>query len=642
MITRGRKKTGSEIQEQKDEKEKLYKSILDKEYIDNYVSDDDEDYEEGTESEESSQSDEEESSQSEEDEDDDLDDNDDDLDDNDLDDDPQSGERSDDLDDDDELDDLDFLSDDSIDWDGIKFKLRNPPPKNRLLKLCEDESEDIKSELIHLQKLIEEDDPNIVKIMNTKMKEKDKYKLIELYEVYRRTASPSEDKLLLKQKVKKMLKRCVCDYQAHIQNEKLNEVNGNVWKVNGKECDLDTFLKEESERIKNITLEVPLKQRILTLNTNCENKAYIYKKYKELKDIDESDENYAKLKVWLMTAVSLPFDNVKVSEMTLLTHSQSLAIRATTKMNKYMCKLRSSLDEELYGMSVVKEKLLLIINSRLSNPNMKGCSLGLIGSPGTGKTHISRALSRILDIPFQQISFGGMTTPDFLKGHEYTYVGAQSGEISRCLSRMKYKNGIMFFDEYEKISDNKRIVSSLLHITDTSQNSDFKDSYLSPLTQDLSSLWFIYSMNSLPTDEALRNRIEVIKVPGYSLSDKVRILIDFLLPRAIKNTFSKTIINKHKNEGCITISEDVSRHIINKVCDQKDKGVRVLNDAIQDIVSKINFLVSSKLKDGTLGDLKVTFQINNAKLPFEITRDVVDKFIKKPEIDNMSALMMYQ
>ena len=100
---------------------------------------------------------------------------------------------------------------------------------------------------------------------------------------------------------------------------------------------------------------------------------------------------------------------------------------------------------------------------------------------------------------------------------------------------MKYKNGILFLDEFDKISDNKDLCSALLHITDPIQNSEFRDKFLSDITIDLSYLWFIYSMNELPTDSALRDRIYTIEVPGYQLEDKICIVIDYLFPKALKN-----------------------------------------------------------------------------------------------------------
>ena len=250
----------------------------------------------------------------------------------------------------------------------------------------------------------------------------------------------------------------------------------------------------------------------------------------------------------------------------------------------------------------------------------------------THNTAISRALSKVMDIPFHQVSFGGVTNPDYIKGHEYTYVGSQPGEISRALASMKYKNGILFFDEYDKVSDNKPITSTLLHITDPVQNHEFKDSYFSGITQDLSNLWFMYSMNYLPKDPALRSRLHVIKVKDYTDSDKIKIAINFFVPNAIKMVGLK--------QNSIILPENTAKYLINRLKEQ-EKGVRQLKFVVTDIVKKINFIVVNTKKDGTLGDLVVSFSIDNLKLPVTLTDSMIDKLLLDQVESNDNYHSMY-
>ena len=149
----------------------------------------------------------------------------------------------------------------------------------------------------------------------------------------------------------------------------------------------------------------------------------------------------------------------------------------------------------------------------------------------THNTAIAKALSECLKIPFAQMSFGGVNNSEFLIGHDYTYIGSRPGELSRCMIRMGAKNGIIFLDEFDKASDKKDVMSALLHITDFSQNSEYRDNYFPELTQDLSKIWFIYSMNELPSDPAMLDRLEIIKVDEYNFQERETICREYLFSK---------------------------------------------------------------------------------------------------------------
>lgn len=264
------------------------------------------------------------------------------------------------------------------------------------------------------------------------------------------------------------------------------------------------------------------------------------------------------------------------------------------------------------------EKVLLYISSKIQNPHLKRCSLGLVGPPGVGKTKISRLLAEVLDFPFEQISLGGISDSGYLKGHEYTYIGAQPGEIVKCLKRMKYKNGIVFLDEFDKISDNKDICSALLHITDPVQNSEFRDKFLTDITIDLSYVWFVYSMNSLPSDSALRDRVYTIEVPGYQLEDKICIIRDYLFPKALKNI--------NVDENAIIVSKKEAEYIVKEKTNYiVDVGVRSIEQIVNTIVSKIDFLHRHQDKKGKLTGIDVSFNMNKLiQYPMTLTTNVID------------------
>jgi hypothetical protein len=235
----------------------------------------------------------------------------------------------------------------------------------------------------------------------------------------------------------------------------------------------------------------------------------------------------------------------------------------------------------------------------------------------THNTSIARCLAKVLEFPFEQISFGGVHHSDFIKGFDFTYVGSRPGEIARCITRMGYKNGILFFDEYEKVSDNQEITSALLHITDFSQNNGFRDNFFNELTIDLSTLWFIYSMNDLPKDKALKDRIYSIEVEGYTEKEKVRIASDYLFP--------KNLGNIGKTASDLVASDEVVGYLVQKVC-SGEKGIRNLEKAVRDVLNKVHFLVTNQNK------LPCSYMLPDNCFPLEfpvtLTKKMVDVFLK--------------
>jgi ATP-dependent Lon protease len=175
---------------------------------------------------------------------------------------------------------------------------------------------------------------------------------------------------------------------------------------------------------------------------------------------------------------------------------------------------------------------------------------------------------------------------------------------------MKYKNGILFMDEFDKISENKNVRSALLHIIDFSQNSSFRDNYLQGINIDLSKLWFIFSMNNIPSNKALRDRINVIEVPEYTTDDKINIVSDFIIPKALKS------INQPINS--IKMSKQVITHIVS-LC--TDSGIRSLEYQIFNLVNKIDFLIANQNRTGKIKDINISFNITK-KLKYPLTIDI--------------------
>ncbi len=342
------------------------------------------------------------------------------------------------------------------------------------------------------------------------------------------------------------------------------------------------FLTAYDDFVKNETLYSPLdgllsvheqtlKEKILHLNCDKENKRVIYEQYKLFETMGSNGTEYHKLQNWLHQVVKLPFKT-----------------QIDTQYN--LKKIREILDEKVYGLEHVKDRIIEIVNNRITNPyDFSKQSIALVGPPGCGKTELMRGLSDALKLPFQQISLGGNTDVSFLEGHSYTYEGSVPGIISRCMQKNKINNGIIYFDEFDKLSESdkgKEVAWSLLHIIDPIQNKEFEDKFFHGIKIDLSNVFFCYAMNdetNIP-DAALLDRLNIIYIDGYNVNEKIDIVNKFLLNKHLKRVNYKKDLN---------LDISMIRYIIEKYT-LNEKGVRKLDFLIGIIVDKLNLIQNSK------------------------------------------------
>jgi ATP-dependent Lon protease len=244
---------------------------------------------------------------------------------------------------------------------------------------------------------------------------------------------------------------------------------------------------------------------------------------------------------------------------------------------------------------------------------------------GTGKTTlVKEGVSKILNRPFTFIPLGGATDSSFLEGHSYTYEGSVWGKIVDILTKCKYMNPVIYFDELDKLSDTPRgeeIAGILTHLTDVSQNDQFHDKYFSGIDFDLSRALFIFSYNDeSKINPILKDRMYHIETKGYNNIEKTIIANQYLMPKIRTNVAFK--------DGDIIISNDVLEYI-NSNLTNEEKGVRNLKRCLEVIHNKLN-LHRLLQPDSTLFNKELSKKID---LPYTVTIEDVKNFIIKKEND---------
>ena len=256
----------------------------------------------------------------------------------------------------------------------------------------------------------------------------------------------------------------------------------------------------------------------------------------------------------------------------------SLPWKKLSKINYDLSLAKQILDEDHYGLKKVKERILEFLVVQKRSKSLKGPILCLVGPPGVGKTSLGKSIAKATGRTYLRMALGGVRDEAEVRGHRRTYIGSLPGKIIQGLKKSKFNNPLFLLDEIDKIGSDYRgdPSSALLEVLDPEQNNSFQDHYLE-IDYDLSKTMFITTANTLNIPDALLDRMEIIRLPGYTESEKLQIAKNHLITKLKKE-------NKVKDDE-ILLSDEILKEIIQKYT--KEAGVRSLEREISKLIRKI-------------------------------------------------------
>lgn len=437
--------------------------------------------------------------------------------------------------------------------------------------------------LLQIRDDIEKRKPNIYTILSSELPYENKIKVIQEYDIYRN-----------------------CDEYTREWQDQIDKIN---------------------DILKNKNPVTKYKTKIDNLQVSEAIREIIQKKYEDYSNDPNGSSHSNELRKWLIWTVDLPFD--RISPLPILENNEDV--------NNYCVNIMKTLDQNIYGMKKVKERILEVVVSRIINPRNKCGMIALQGSPGVGKTTICKYISEAVGLPYQRINLGGSTDSTIFKGCASSWAGSTPSVILQSLINMKCSNGILVLDEIDKIGfspKGKEVQSSLLHLTDYSQNSEYSDDFISEFPHDLSRLWFLFTLNDENNvDLTLKDRLEIIRIPEYKKEEKKEILKNYILPKVLKE--------QELAENDIVLNDDVIEDLVGGGY-ENESGLRGVEKKIGQIVRKISVLKRSVLCNSKLGELKLSYWEEGKEfcLPICVDRKLFLRLVE-PEREIGSFRNMY-
>ena len=386
------------------------------------------------------------------------------------------------------------------------------------------------------------------------------------------------------------------------EKQKLLELNDvkkrleKIYEIIEKETSVISMEKRIRGRVKN---QMEKTQREYYLNEQL--KAI----QKELGEIEEGKDEASSLSKSIMKAKMTKEAQSKcMSELKKLKSMSPMSAEATvvrnyldwmidlpwnnkSKILKDLNSAQAILDEDHYGLEKVKERIIEYLAVQKRIDKLKGPILCLVGPPGVGKTSLGQSIARATGRKFVRISLGGIRDEAEIRGHRRTYIGSLPGKIIQMMKKAGTNNPLFLLDEIDKVGSDYRgdPSSALLEALDPEQNKQFNDHYLE-VDYDLSDVLFITTANTLNILPPLLDRMEIIRLPGYTEDEKINIAQKFLIPKQGKNSGLK--------EEEWEISEEVNKKIIRDYT--REPGVRNLEREISKIARKMVKKIDSKEK----------------------------------------------
>lgn len=378
----------------------------------------------------------------------------------------------------------------------------------------------------------------------------------------------SEKQMLLQQSdMKKQAERVLTYLNTELQMLELkNQIQLKV-KTDIDKQQRDYFLHQQLKTIQEELGDessendiVRLKERAKKKNWNEQVQKTFIKELKRLKRINPSAPDYSTLLHYLELLLDLPWNSF-------------------TKDMFDLRKAKKVLDKEHHGLEKIKQRIIEYLAVLKLKGDMRSPIICFVGPPGVGKTSLGRSIAKAIKRKFIRMSLGGLNDESGIRGHRKTYIGAMPGRIIQSLQKVQTSNPVFILDEIDKIGKNFRgdPSSALLEVLDPEQNSAFHDNYLE-VDYDLSKIMFIATANSLTTiHPALRDRMEIIHISGYSLEEKIEIAKKHLIP---KQREAHGLTGKN-----VQITAKILQQIINDYT--RESGVRTLERKIAAVMRSV-------------------------------------------------------